>query len=157
MLFSLLGCHCSLKQTLSYWGQLVLPWECQHTKVMLWLEFGILVKFSKVITQQVLILSCRWGPMLSWEEQIHFLSNQHNRQASFFHSSVCTSYWFPLYSESNLQFNTERWRNNHKQSVSATSSETQGQLVRVGKSLNGREKIWAKKSQGEEEPLGTRF
>ena len=37
-----------------------------------------------------------------------------------------------------------------------SSSETQGQLVGAGKSLNGREKFRAKKSQeGEEEPLGT--
>ena len=36
------------------------------------------------------------------------------------------------------------------------SSETQGQLVGAGKSLNGREKIRAKKSQeGEEKSLGT--
>ena len=38
-----------------------------------------------------------------------------------------------------------------------TSSEAQGQLVGVGKSLNEREKIWAKKSQERKElPLGLR-
>ena len=31
------------------------------------------------------------------------------------------------------------------------SSETQGQLVEVGKSLNGAKKNWAKKSQEQEE------